>query len=125
MTTWNPHALEHLAATDELHIAPRRSDGSLRKPATIWVVTDGDQVFVRSWRGADGAWWKTARTTGTGHINAGGIDADVSFTPVTDPAANDRVDDAYRAKYGRYTGYVEPMTAEQARATTLRLTPQT
>nr|WP_237331272.1 DUF2255 family protein [Streptomyces mexicanus] len=80
------------------------TDGSLRKPTTIWVVTDGDQVFVRSWRGTDGAWWKTARTTGTGHISVGRIDTDVSFTPVTDPAANDRVDGAYRAKYGRYPG---------------------
>ncbi|MER7841333.1 DUF2255 family protein [Streptomyces sp. NPDC096040] len=35
------------------------------------------------------------------------------------------MDAAYRAKYGHYTGYVEPMTAEQARATTLSLTPQT
>ncbi|MFC9056716.1 DUF2255 family protein [Streptomyces sp. NPDC057074] len=125
MTTWTPHALEQLAAADELHIAPRRDDGSLRKPTTIWVVTDGDQVFVRSWRGTDGAWWKTARATSTGHVSADGIDTDVTFTPVTDPAANDRVDDAYRAKYGHYTGYVEPMTAEQARATTLRVTPQT
>jgi hypothetical protein len=108
VTTWTPHALEHLAAADELHIAPRRSDGSLRKPTTIWVVTDGDQVFVRSWRGTDGAWWKTARTTGTGHISVGRIDTDVSFTPVTDPAANDRVDGAYRAKYGRYPGSSNP-----------------
>ncbi|MFJ8025483.1 DUF2255 family protein [Streptomyces sp. NPDC096311] len=39
-------------------------------------------------------------------------------------SVNTRVDAAYEAKYGRYTGYVEPMVADQARATTLRLTPQ-
>jgi hypothetical protein len=33
-------------------------------------------------------------------------------------------DAAFREKYGRYTGYVEPMVAPQARATTLRLVPR-
>ena len=37
---------------------------------------------------------------------------------------NDAVDTAFREKDGRYTGYVEPMVAPQARATTLRLLPQ-
>ena len=43
-----------------------------------------------------------------------------------DPAGeevNDAVDAALRQKYGRYTGYIEPMIAPQARATTLRLLP--
>ena len=34
------------------------------------------------------------------------------------------VEAACREKYGRYTGYVEPMVAPQARATTLRLVPR-
>jgi len=36
---------------------------------------------------------------------------------------NDAVDAAYREKYGRYTSYVPPMLAAQARATTLELVP--
>ncbi|WP_335981884.1 DUF2255 family protein [Streptomyces sp. CA2R106] len=124
MSTWNPRTLERIAAADELRIAPRRSDGSLRKATTIWVVRDGDDLYVRSWRGAAGSWWNTARESGTGHIAAGGEEADVAFTPTTDDTVNAQVDAAYRAKYGRYTGYVEPMVADQARATTLRLTPQ-
>ncbi|WP_019357180.1 DUF2255 family protein [Streptomyces sp. AA1529] len=124
MSTWNPTTLQQIAEADELHVAPRRGDGSLRKPTTIWVVADGEAVYVRSWRGTAGTWWNTARTTGTGHISAGAAEADVTFTPVDDPAVNDRVDAAYRTKYGRYTGYVEPMVGEQARVTTLRLNPQ-
>ncbi|CAM5721677.1 MULTISPECIES: DUF2255 family protein [Streptomyces] len=125
MNTWNTQALRKVAGAEELHIAPRRDDGSLREPTTIWVVADGDNLYVRSWRGTSGAWWNTARISRAGHIRAGGIDADVTFTPVDDPAVNDRVDAAYQTKYGRYTGYVEPMISEQARATTLRLHPQT
>ncbi|MFJ9683621.1 DUF2255 family protein [Streptomyces sp. NPDC101194] len=125
MTTWRPATLHQIADADELHIAPRNASGLLRRPTTIWVVADGDDLYVRSWRGTEGTWWNAARTTRTGHISAGGAEADVLFAPVDDPAVNDRVDAAYRTKYGRYSGYVEPMVSEAARATTLRLTPQT
>lgn len=87
-------------------------------------MRDGDDLYVRSWRGPAGTWWTTARPSRTGHISAGGVEADVTFAPVGDPAVNDGVDGAYRAKYGRYSGYVEPMVAEPARATTLRLSPR-
>lgn len=49
---------------------------------------------------------------------------DVTFAEETDPAVNDRLDAAYRSKYGRYSGYVEPMVAATARATTLKLLPR-
>ncbi|MEU6251340.1 DUF2255 family protein [Streptomyces sp. NPDC047043] len=124
MNTWNTETLERIAAAEELEIAPRRGDGSLREPTTIWVVREGDELYVRSWRGTRGTWWNTARTSNAGHITAGGEEADVTFTVESDPALNDRVDAAYRAKYGHYSGYVKPMIGEQARATTLRLTPQ-
>ncbi|GAA3905990.1 DUF2255 family protein [Streptomyces sp. NPDC003343] len=124
MSTWNPDTLKRIAAAEELHIAPKGDDGSWRKPTTIWVVCDGDELYVRSWRGTRGAWWNTAQNSHTGHISAGSIEADVTFAAVSDPAVNDRVDNAYRAKYGHYSSYVEPMISEPARATTLRLLPQ-
>lgn len=34
---------------------------------------------------------------------------------------NDAIDGAYRSKYGRYSSYLPPMLAPQARATTLKL----
>jgi hypothetical protein len=124
VSTWDRRTLEQIAAADELHVAPRRGDGTLRAPTTIWVVRDGDDLYVRSWRGTEGAWWNTATDTHAGHIAAGGAEADVTFAAVGDPEVNDRVDAAYLAKYGRYTGYVEPMVADRARATTLLLAPQ-
>lgn len=124
MSTWSTDDLDRISGADELHIAPRRADGTLRKPTTIWVVRDGEELYVRSWRGADGAWWRTAHASHGGHVTAGGVDSDVAFTEVSDTALNDQVDAAYRSKYGRYSEYVEPMVADAARATTLRLTPQ-
>ncbi|MFF5563004.1 DUF2255 family protein [Streptomyces sp. NPDC012623] len=124
MSTWNTDELNRIASADELHIAPRRGDGGLRQPTTIWVVRDGDELYVRSWRGTRGGWWRTARSTHAGQVTAGGVGKDVTLTEVTDADVNDRIDAAYRAKYGHYTDYVEPMVADQARATTLRLTPE-
>ncbi|GGS97357.1 DUF2255 family protein [Streptomyces violaceus] len=123
MTTWTSDELNRIATADELEMVPRRGDGTLRGPVPIWVVRDGDDLYVRSFRGTDGGWWRTARTSHQGHIRSGGVDRDVTFEEVTDSEINDRIDTAYRTKYGRYGGaYVNPMVA--ARSTTLRLTPR-
>ncbi|WP_328504641.1 DUF2255 family protein [Streptomyces sp. NBC_00457] len=123
MTTWTSEELDRIADADELEIAPRRGDGTLRGPVPIWVVRDGDHLYVRSFRGTDGGWWRMARATEEGHIRSGGVDKDVTFVEVADPETNDRIDTAYRTKYGRFGGaYVDPMVA--ARPTTLKLLPR-
>jgi hypothetical protein len=124
MTTWTADELQQIAKAEELHIAPQRNDGSLRPPTTIWVVRDGDDLFVRSWRGSSGAWFCAARSSHTGRISAGGVTKDVTFAEEADPAVNDCVDAAYRSKYGRHSGYVDPMVADSARVTTLKLLPR-
>jgi hypothetical protein len=47
---------------------------------------------------------------------------DVSFAPA-EGAINDRVDDAYRAKY-RGSPYLAPMIGARARAATVRVGPR-
>ncbi|MFF7945599.1 DUF2255 family protein [Streptomyces griseorubiginosus] len=123
MTTWTSDELDRIANADELEMAPVRRDGTLRGPVPIWVVREGDVLYVRSFRGTDGGWWRTARATHAGHVRSGGVDKDVVFEEVPDHGTNDRVDTAYRSKYGRFgDAYVGPMVA--ARATTLRLLPR-
>ncbi|GGU33890.1 DUF2255 family protein [Streptomyces coeruleorubidus] len=123
MTTWTSDELQRIAAAEELELAPLRRDGTLRAPVPVWVVRDGDDLYVRSFRGTDGGWWRTARAGRAGHVRAGGVDKDVAFTDVRDDETNDRIDTAYRTKYGHYGGaYVDPMVA--SRATTLRLVPR-
>jgi hypothetical protein len=123
MTTWTSDELNRIGTADELEMAPLRRDGTPRGPVPIWVVRDGDDLYVRSYRGTDGAWWRTVRQSHAGHIRSGGVERDVTFTEVTDEETNDRIDAAYRTKYGRYGGaYVNPMVA--SRSTTLRLEPR-
>lgn len=122
MTTWTGDELERIAGADELEMAPLRRDGTLRAPVPIWVVRDGDDLYVRSFRGTAGGWWRTAVATHAGHVRSGDVDKDVTLAEVPDPETNDRVDTAYRSKYGRFGGaYVDPLVA--ARSTTLRLLP--
>jgi hypothetical protein len=120
---WTADELDRIGEADELLIAPRGRDGTVRRPVPIWVVRVGDAIYVRSWRGENGTWYRAAQTSGQGRISAGGVERDVIFV-TADEEANDAIDDAYRTKYGRYIGYIEPMIASQARATTLRLVPR-
>jgi len=122
MTAWTTGELDRIAAADELQIAPRDGAGT-RHPTTIWVVRDGDDLYVRSVRGQDGGWYRAARSSHAGSISAGGVTKDVTFTEVTDPAVNEQIDSAYRTKYGKYRDYVAPMLVDPARSTTLRLQP--
>lgn len=53
MTTWTNDELTKIGAAEELEIASRRRDGTLRNPVTIWVVRHGDDLYVRSVNGRE------------------------------------------------------------------------
>ncbi len=103
MTTraWNRDDLERVGGAEELQLASRRPDGSLRPYVTIWVVRAGDDLFVRSAYGAGNPWFRRATAAGNGRIRAGGIERDVTFAQAG-PDIHDRLDAAYHAKYDRY-----------------------
>lgn len=123
MSIWNSRELDAIGSASELHVTTRRPDGTLRPDVPIWVVRVGDDLYIRSYRGPDGAWFRHASTQGTAHIRAAGIERDVTVTVPAQQARAD-IDDAYRAKYARYgSTYVQQMTADTAAATTLRLAP--
>lgn len=124
MSAWTSAELNQIGNADELEIAPLRHDGTLRKPVTIWVVRVGDDLFVRSYKGRTSAWFRGVQVRHEGRIWAGGVEQDVAFVAEADPAINDQIDAAYRAKYGRYPQYVAPMLTPAVRATTIKLTPR-
>jgi hypothetical protein len=54
-----PDILDLFGATEEVRIETSRPDG--RRPRTIiWIMVDGDDVFVRSVRGDRGHWFQAA-----------------------------------------------------------------
>ncbi|MFN8442575.1 MAG: DUF2255 family protein [Caldilineaceae bacterium] len=125
MTTWTNEELNRIGTAEELEIAPSRRDGTLRKAVPIWVVLLGDELYVRSYKGRTGAWFRAAQASQQGRIAAGGIAKAVTFVVEADLAINDQIDAAYRIKYGRYPQYVAPMLTVEVRTTTLKLVPRT
>jgi hypothetical protein len=122
MTAWTTDELTRIAAADELQIAPRRRDGTLRNPRTIWVVRHGDDLYVRSVNGRTSAWFRGAQVRHEAHIQAGGVDKDVRLVETDD--LNEEIDAAYRTKYRRYAAnIIDTIVSPQARAATLRLVP--
>ncbi len=123
MTSWTSNDLERIGAAEELQLATFKEDGTRRKPVTIWVVRVGDELYVRSYRGREGAWFRHIQRRPEGRIVAGGVKKDVTVVDASsDEALGNEIDAAFQSKYRRYGApYVDPMIAPQARATTLKL----
>jgi hypothetical protein len=122
MAIWTSDELAKIGAANELQIAPRRADGTLRNPVIIWVVAHNNKLYVRSVNGRDAAWFRGTQATHEGHIRAGGVDKDVTFVDAPHDI-DDALDAAYRAKYRNSTG-IDHIQSPQARAATLELVPR-
>ena len=123
--TWTKDEIDKIGQADELEIASVRRDGTLSNPVTIWVVRIDNDLYVRSYKGRRGTWFRAAQVRHEGHIRAGGIEKDVTFVEETDAAIGGQLDTAYRTKYRGYGAqYLDPMVAAEARAATIRLVPR-
>ena len=124
VTTWPRDELERIGDADELQLASRRPDGSLRPYVTMWVVRAGDGLYVRSAYGPGNPWYRRATASGTGRIRAAGIERDVSFAQASAEVQDD-IDAAYHAKYDRYgPRIVGSVTGPDAHRVTIRLVPR-
>lgn len=121
MTDWSSTELTAMQQADELHIASRRTDGTLRPFVTIWVVTVDGAVYIRSARAVN-PWFQRATRAGRGRIRVGDLEKDVTFTPAVDDAV--AIDAAYHIKYDRYgSRIVGGVVGTDAADRTLRLAP--
>ena len=117
MAAWTSVELDKIGSAEELTLGSVRRDGALRAPVTMWVVRDGDDVYVRSVNGRASSWFRGALDRHEARIRAGGVQKDVSLTETDD--ATDEVDAAYHAKYGRrYPTIVPSIVSPEARAAT-------
>ena len=122
MSTWSKDELRKIAQCDDLHISPFREDGkTYGTPTSIWSVVVDDALYVRAYNGQNSRWYKSAMKQKAGRVSAAGMTKEVSFEPV-DGQINDRIDDAYRAKY-KCSPYLSPMIGVPARGATVKVTP--
>lgn len=120
---WSSEELSRIVEADDLHIAPFREDGkTYGTPTWIWcVAVDGD-LYVRAYNGQSSRWYQAAVREKAGRINAAGKAIEVGFETVSGPI-NDRIDDAYRAKY-QGSRYLQHMIGPGPRAATIKVVPQ-
>ena len=123
MTPWSKDELSRIADSDDLHIAPFRDDGqTYGTPTWIWSVVVENALYVRAYSGQNSRWYQAALRQKAGRILAAGITKEVTFTPVDGPI-NDRISQAYRAKY-RDSPYLAPMIGARARSATVKVMPR-
>jgi hypothetical protein len=124
MAGWPTDDLNRIGDTEELQLASRRPDGTLRPYVTIWTVRAGDDLYVRSAYGSDNPWFRRATASGSGRIRAGGVERDVTFAAAA-PDVHPDIDAAYHAKYDRYgPAIVGSVVGEKAAPVTIRLDPR-
>jgi hypothetical protein len=123
MASWKTDELARFARADEPQVSIQEEDDvRYTRPAPIWVVVVDDALYARSYLGQKGRWYQAALSRRVGRLSVGGALVEITFEPASG-AVDDRVDDAYRAKYGA-SPYLAPMIAVEARATTLRIAPR-
>ena len=125
MTEWTSDELAKIEKADELNLSSLRRDGSYRNPVIMWVVRVDDDLYVRCVNGRKGAWFRGTQTRHEGQIRAGGVVKDVSFMEDSDPAVNEKINDAYRTKYRRYAAsIINSVISTDARSATIKLVPR-
>ncbi len=123
MATWSSDELKKIGTAEELLIASLRRDGTLRNAVTIWVVRVGDDLYVRSVNGRTAAWFRCTQVRHEGHIQAGGVEKDVTFVEA-DSGINNQLDAAYHTKYRGYPSSVSRIVSPEARSATIKLVPR-
>ena len=109
-----------LDRTGEVDIETRSPKGTVHV-LPIWVVVDGDDVFIRAVRGPKSRWYREL-VAGPGALVVNGKRIPVRAVAAADPASVKRASDGYRKKY-RKGGPLDSMLVPSTLSTTLRLEP--
>ena len=112
-----------LGALRELREVGIRTDRHPQSAVVIWVVVADDGVFVRSFRGAKGRWYRDLAGGGPATLEFGGRRLAVQAVPANDPAAIEHASREFMRKYGPGP-YATAMVQPEVVATTLRLEPR-
>jgi hypothetical protein len=114
--------LELLDRSIEVDMRTPRRDGS-ESSRPIWIVVSDGDAYVRSFLGAQGAWYRRALADGRANIAVQDTVIPVGVEPDHDENVNRRVSEAFQAKYGdRSPGSTSTMIDPERSKTTLRLT---
>ena len=117
--TFSNEDLAALAAAEEIEIETRAASGAIHR-TIIWVVVDGDVVFVRSVNGERGRWYLEAMSDPDVAIHVDGRRVPARAVAAPDPVSIEACSVALRTKY-RTDPALRTMLRDHALPTTLRL----
>ena|SRR5579864_5655369 len=121
--SFEPQTLALWQQTPEIQIETSRGGGTPVHQTIIWIVVDGQDVYVRSVRGPSGRWYRELSANPYGAVHANGQRVAVTASRVTDAATIERVSQLLRDKYERrWAGPTASMLRDEVLPTTLRLT---
>ncbi len=116
-------AADMLRALRDIHEVAIRTEKHPKSAVVIWVAVVDDEVFIRSWRGAVGRWYKDLAAGGPATLEFAGRSLAVQAIPASEPAAIARVSGEYLRKY-QPNAHAQEMVREEILPTTLRLEPR-
>jgi hypothetical protein len=100
-----------------------RTEKHPKSAVVIWVVVAGEEVFVRSWRGTKGRWYKDLASGGSATLEFPGHRLPVQAIPASDPDSIARTSSEILRKY-RHSSHAQEMVRAEILPTTLRLEPR-
>jgi hypothetical protein len=119
---FDAETLDLLARTREVAIEASRPGGQVHS-AIIWIVVDGQDVFVRSWLGERGRWYREVAVNPDVTLVAAERRIAAVAAPAVDPESVRRTSDGFVAKYPKSKS-TPMMLADDILGTTLRLEPR-
>jgi hypothetical protein len=119
MAKFDAQTLQELRDVRELRI---RTAKHPKTAPVIWIVVADDEVFVRSWLGERGRWYRDLAAGGSAALEFAGRRLAVEAFPAGDAASVARASAAFLHKYQPSTHAPEMVRAETL-STTLRLEP--
>jgi hypothetical protein len=112
-----------LRALRDVREAAIRTEKHAKSAVVIWVVVADHEVFVRSWRGTKGRWYRDLAAGGPATLEFAGRQLAVRAIPASDPASIARASREYLRKY-QPSSHAQEMVRSEVLPTTLRLEPR-
>ena len=120
MTNFDADTLRELRDLQESKI---RTEKHPESAVVIWVVVADNEVFVRSWRGTEGRWYRDLAPGGPAMLEFAGRNLGVAAIRADDPAAIARASQEFLRKY-QPDPHAQEMVRSEILPTTLRLEPR-
>jgi hypothetical protein len=120
MANFDADTLRELRDVQEVVI---RTEKHPKSGVVIWVTVADDEVFVRSWRGTKGRWYRDLAEGGPATLELAGRGLPVQAIPASDSAAVARASREFLRKY-QPSSHASEMVRSEILPTTLRLEPR-